>query len=170
MAQWRCRVCGFERYHRVAVLKKNGQRYETASFASSECSVMFLNDSTFNGLHLIAADVEAANGCRGAAAAETVTSWALSLGEPLSLRTHASQARRSWPGGNLRQTALCSVSRWIAVDVRELPLLDTQVAVQAVANAAAPSRCEQYLRHGLGRWVLSFGHAGDSTTRKRAIG
>jgi hypothetical protein len=45
MAQWRCRVCGFERYHRVAVLKKNGQRYETAFFACSGCSVMFLNDS-----------------------------------------------------------------------------------------------------------------------------
>lgn len=59
MAQWRCRVCGFERYHRVAVLKKNGQRYETAFFACSGCSVMFLNDATFNDLHPIAADVEA---------------------------------------------------------------------------------------------------------------
>jgi hypothetical protein len=57
MAQWRCRICGFERYHRVAVLKKNGQRYETAFFACSGCSVMFLNDSAFNGLHPIAADV-----------------------------------------------------------------------------------------------------------------
>lgn len=58
MAQWRCRVCGFERYHRVAVLKKNGQRYETSFFACSGCSVMFLNDSTFNALHPLAADVE----------------------------------------------------------------------------------------------------------------
>jgi hypothetical protein len=52
MAQWSCRLCGFSRYHRVAVIK-NGQRYETSFFACSGCSVMFLNDSTFNGLHLI---------------------------------------------------------------------------------------------------------------------
>jgi hypothetical protein len=60
MSQWRCRLCGFERHHRVAVLKKNGQRYETAFFACSGCSVMFLNDSTFNGLHAVAAAVEVA--------------------------------------------------------------------------------------------------------------
>jgi hypothetical protein len=59
MSQWRCRLCGFERYHRVAVLKKNGQRYETAFHACSGCSVMFLNDSTFNSMHPIAADAEA---------------------------------------------------------------------------------------------------------------
>jgi hypothetical protein len=59
MAQWRCRLCGFEKYHRVAVLKKNGQRYETAFFACSGCSVMFLNDSTFNAWHdTRAVDVE----------------------------------------------------------------------------------------------------------------
>ena len=54
MAQWSCRLCGFSRYHRVAVLKENGQRYETSFFACSGCSVMFLNDTTFNALHLIA--------------------------------------------------------------------------------------------------------------------
>lgn len=54
MAQWRCRLCGFKRYHRVAVLRKNGQRYETSFFACSGCAVMFLNDSTFNALHPIA--------------------------------------------------------------------------------------------------------------------
>lgn len=59
MTQWRCRVCGFDRYHRVAVLKKNGQRYETAFFACNSCSVMSLNDITFNALHTIAADAEA---------------------------------------------------------------------------------------------------------------
>ena len=58
MAQWRCRVCGFERYHRVAVLKKNGQRYETSFLACSGCSVMFLNDTTFNALHSISPEVE----------------------------------------------------------------------------------------------------------------
>lgn len=61
MAQWRCRVCGFERYHRVAVIKPNGKRYETSFFACSGCSVMFLNDTTFNAWHVIAADVELPN-------------------------------------------------------------------------------------------------------------
>lgn len=60
MTQWRCRLCGFERFHRVAVLKKNGQRYETPFLACSGCSVMFLNDTTFNGLHVIAAAAEVA--------------------------------------------------------------------------------------------------------------
>lgn len=59
MPQWRCRLCGFTKYHRVAVLKKNGQRYETSFFACSGCSIMFLNDSTFNALHAVAAEVEA---------------------------------------------------------------------------------------------------------------
>ena len=40
---WRCRICNYERFHRVAVLRKNGTRYETAFFACSQCSVMFLN-------------------------------------------------------------------------------------------------------------------------------
>lgn len=61
MAQWRSGLCGFERYHRVAVIKKNGQRYETIFFACNGCSVMFLNDTTFNGLHRIAAEVPAPN-------------------------------------------------------------------------------------------------------------
>lgn len=50
---------GYLRYHRVAVLKKNGQRYETAFFTCSGCSVMFLNDSTFNALHAVVAEVKA---------------------------------------------------------------------------------------------------------------
>jgi ribosomal protein L37AE/L43A len=45
---WRCRVCGYERYYRVAVLRKNGTRYETQFFACSQCSVMFLNPNQFN--------------------------------------------------------------------------------------------------------------------------
>ena len=45
---WRCRVCGFERYHRVSVMKRNGTRYETDFYACSQCSVMFLNPSQFN--------------------------------------------------------------------------------------------------------------------------
>jgi hypothetical protein len=45
-------------YHRVAVLKRNGQRYETAFYACSGCSVMFLNDVTFNDLHTVPGDVD----------------------------------------------------------------------------------------------------------------
>ena len=56
--QWRCRLCGFTTYHRVAVMKKNGQRYETPFLACNGCSVMFVNDTTFNALHPIAPDVE----------------------------------------------------------------------------------------------------------------
>lgn len=59
MIQWQCRLCGFTKYHRVSVLKKNGQRYETAFYACSGCSVMFLNDITFNALHPITAEAEA---------------------------------------------------------------------------------------------------------------
>jgi hypothetical protein len=60
MAQRRCRLCGFTKYHRVAVFRKNGQRYETSFYACSGCSVMFVNDTTFNDLHPVAPDVEAA--------------------------------------------------------------------------------------------------------------
>ncbi len=48
---WKCCVCGFGSYHRVAVLRKNGSRYETAFFACNDCSVMFINDTKFNGRH-----------------------------------------------------------------------------------------------------------------------
>jgi hypothetical protein len=60
MAQWRCRLCGFTKYHRVAVLKKSGQRYETSFFACSGCSIMFENDTTFNDLHPVTPEVDAA--------------------------------------------------------------------------------------------------------------
>jgi hypothetical protein len=46
--EWRCRLCGFDRFHRVTVMRKNGARYETAFFACSGCSVMFLNDRQFD--------------------------------------------------------------------------------------------------------------------------
>jgi len=46
--QWRCRLCGFERYYRVTVLRKTGIRYETPFYACSQCSVMFTNASQFN--------------------------------------------------------------------------------------------------------------------------
>jgi hypothetical protein len=57
--QWRCRVCGFERYHRVGVMRKNGQRYETSFLACSGCSVMFVNEHQFNALGKANPNVEA---------------------------------------------------------------------------------------------------------------
>ena len=55
---WRCRLCGFERYHRVCVMRRNGSRYETEFFACSQCSVMFLNPHQFNALGHAAPGVE----------------------------------------------------------------------------------------------------------------
>ena len=57
---WKCRLCGFGRHHRVAVPRSNGSRYETSFFACSGCSVMFLNDATFNAWHAITAEAEPA--------------------------------------------------------------------------------------------------------------
>ena len=48
LSQWRCRLCGFDRYHRVTVLRKTGVRYETPFSACSQCSVMFLNPAQFD--------------------------------------------------------------------------------------------------------------------------
>ncbi len=48
LGQWRCRLCGFDRYHRVTVLRKAGVRNETPFSACSQCSVMFLNESQFD--------------------------------------------------------------------------------------------------------------------------
>jgi len=48
VSQWKCRVCGFDRYYRISVLRKNGARYETSFYACSRCSVMFFNPLQFN--------------------------------------------------------------------------------------------------------------------------
>ena len=48
LSQWKCRLCGFDRYHRVSVLRKTGARYETPFCACSRCSVMFLNATQFD--------------------------------------------------------------------------------------------------------------------------
>ena len=48
LSLWKCRLCGFDRHHRVSVLRKTGARYETPFFACSRCSVMFLNASQFD--------------------------------------------------------------------------------------------------------------------------
>jgi hypothetical protein len=58
LSQWRCRVCGFDRYHRVAALRKSGARYETPFSACSQCSVMFLNPTQFDANSMAAPNVE----------------------------------------------------------------------------------------------------------------
>ena len=47
-------------HHRVTVPRSNGSRYETSFFACSGCSVMFLNDATFNAWHAITPEAETA--------------------------------------------------------------------------------------------------------------
>lgn len=59
LSQWRCRVCGFDRYHRVSVLRKTGARYETPFSACSQRSVMFLNPTQFDANRTAAPNVEA---------------------------------------------------------------------------------------------------------------
>lgn len=55
---WSCRICSYGRFHRVAVMRKNGTRYETEFFACSQCSIMFLNPSQFNAYSTAAPNVE----------------------------------------------------------------------------------------------------------------
>lgn len=55
---WRCRVCDYERYYRVAVMRKNGTRYETEFFACSQCSVMFLSPAQFDAHSTAAPNIE----------------------------------------------------------------------------------------------------------------
>jgi hypothetical protein len=59
LSQWKCRLCGFDRYHRVSVLRKNGARYETPFLACSRCSVMFLNATQFDANSTVNPNVEA---------------------------------------------------------------------------------------------------------------
>jgi hypothetical protein len=49
-SQWKCRICGFDRWHVITVKRKNGSLYETSFYACSGCSVMFLNPDSFNAL------------------------------------------------------------------------------------------------------------------------
>jgi hypothetical protein len=48
VSAWRCRVCDFDRYYRISVVKKGGARYETSFFACSQCSTMFNNPVQFD--------------------------------------------------------------------------------------------------------------------------
>ena len=56
--QWRCRTCGFDRWHIVTVKRKNGALYTTSFYACSQCSVMFLNPEQFNAFSDAAPNVE----------------------------------------------------------------------------------------------------------------
>ena len=56
--QWRCRICGFERWHIVTVKRKNGALYTTSFYACSGCSVMMLNPEQFNALGSAAPNIE----------------------------------------------------------------------------------------------------------------
>jgi hypothetical protein len=47
-SQWKCRICGFDRYYRVRVVRKSGVPYETPFHACSGCSAMFMNPTQFN--------------------------------------------------------------------------------------------------------------------------
>ena len=58
--QWRCRICGFDRWHVVTVKRKNGTLYTTSFYACAGCSVMMLNPAQFNALGSAAANVEMA--------------------------------------------------------------------------------------------------------------
>jgi hypothetical protein len=48
--QWRCRLCGFERWHIVTVKRENGALYTTSFYACSGYSVMMLNPEQFHAL------------------------------------------------------------------------------------------------------------------------
>lgn len=59
LAQWKCCICGFDRYHRVSVLRKTGARFATPFCACSRCSVMFLNAAQFDANGTANPNVEA---------------------------------------------------------------------------------------------------------------
>jgi hypothetical protein len=48
IAQWMCRICGYERYYQVVVSKGNNQYYRTQFYACSSCRVMFHCPASFN--------------------------------------------------------------------------------------------------------------------------
>ena len=56
--QWKCRTCGFDRWHGVTVKRKTGALYQTSFYARSGCSVMFLNPAQFNALGDAAPNIE----------------------------------------------------------------------------------------------------------------
>jgi hypothetical protein len=56
--QWRCRICGFDRWHVVTVRRRTGALYTTSFYACSGCSVMFLNPEQLNAWGDAAPNVE----------------------------------------------------------------------------------------------------------------
>jgi len=48
VAQWKCRVCGFDRWYNVTVRRKSGAIYQTSFYACAGCSAMFMNPAQFN--------------------------------------------------------------------------------------------------------------------------
>ena len=61
VSDWKCRTCGFDRWHQVSVRRKNGAPYHTSFYACSGCSVMFLNPAQFNVHSTAAPDIGMAN-------------------------------------------------------------------------------------------------------------
>ena len=57
--EWRCRVCGFERYFGVSVVKHSGVRYYTSFYSCRGCSMMFTNPEQFNAIGQCNPNVEA---------------------------------------------------------------------------------------------------------------
>ena len=58
VAQWKCRIGSFDRWHHVTVKKKGGALYQTPFYACSGCSAMFLNPAQFNALGHAAPNIE----------------------------------------------------------------------------------------------------------------
>jgi hypothetical protein len=58
VAQWKCRICGFDRWHNISVRRKSGALYTTSFYACSGCSVMFLNPAQFNAYSNAAPNIE----------------------------------------------------------------------------------------------------------------
>ena len=56
--QWRCRICGLDRWLVVTVKRKNGALYTTSFYARSHCSAMILNPEQFNAFDDAAPNVE----------------------------------------------------------------------------------------------------------------
>jgi len=58
VAQWKCRCCGFDRWHNITVRRKNGSLYATSFYACSGCSVMFLNPAQYNAFAHVNPNIE----------------------------------------------------------------------------------------------------------------
>lgn len=57
-SQWKCRVCGYNRFYRVVVQRGSKPPYTTSFHACSQCSVMFEVPARFNAHSTAAPDVK----------------------------------------------------------------------------------------------------------------